>query len=308
MVSTPESPGRRFEPTRRPHLVFPTLLIAIGFVLLLATTGAMSQDVSLRLLQLWPLVLVLIGLELILGWALPTAAGRMLTALLLLVLMVAAIAFAFSAPFRTGPVTSSDFTGQSGSIARPTLVLNLAGTNVQLEPAALGGDLYSTHFEIASGGRPDVALDRSTGRLTVSIQQQFGGFFNPWGTGDRVLVKLNQDIPWDIELNSAGTTTTADLSSVSLSSLRISGAGTRFTGTLPTAAGAVPVKVTGVGCNVTLAVPAGTPAVVGGGGILTTVNGNAVTGAGSSAASARDRYDIELSGVAATLTINEAQP
>jgi len=306
MATAPQTSGGPFVPAHRPNLVAPILLIAIGLVVLAITTGALDQAVGWRLLQFWPLILVLAGLELVLAWAAPTPVGRVATAAVLLVVTLSAILFAVWSPVRTGPATGSDFTATAGEIARPTLVLDLAGATATIESAALGGDLYSTHFDVASGGQPSVGLDRSTGRMTVRIQRRFSGFLNFGSNTDHVLVKLNQDIPWDVELNGAGMTANAKLSAITVNSVKISGAGAQFPGTLPAASGVVPVTVNGVACTVTLSVPAGTPVVVRSSGLFATVNG-AVTRPESSAASAPDRYDVGLSGIAATLTIKEAK-
>src|SRR5689334_1360425 len=55
---------------RRPHrtpVLGPTLLIGAGLVFLLINLGVLDESVWSQLLQLWPLLLIAIGLDLLLG-------------------------------------------------------------------------------------------------------------------------------------------------------------------------------------------------------------------------------------------------
>src|SRR5579871_158394 len=84
----PPRAGREAEMAvaRRPHYVFPVLLIVGGAVLLLASAGAVSYDAGWRLLDLWPLILVAVGIQLV-AWRLfsqPAASAIALTAIGLL--------------------------------------------------------------------------------------------------------------------------------------------------------------------------------------------------------------------------------
>jgi hypothetical protein len=302
MVTSPQSPERPLARMRPPHLVFPIVLIGIGIALLLITTGAVSEDAGWRLLQLWPVLLILIGIELVFTWAVPNVAGRVLTAITLVVLMLAAVVYATVAPSGGANSTGSDFSAATGTVQQPLLVIDAAGTNIKLESASLGDNLYSAHFDIATGGQPRAQLDAANSRLTVSIEHQLGGIFSAPGRSDSVAVRLNDQLPWDIQLNGAGINTTADVSGLNLHSVRISGAGTKLTATLPAPSGIVPVEVSGVGCTITLTVPAGTAASTTGTGVATSVTNN------TTGASGLDRYEISVSGVATKLTVNEVQP
>ena len=54
-------------PYRRGSIVWPVVLICLGGVFLLTNLGVISGDVWPRMLQLWPLLLVAIGIDLLLG-------------------------------------------------------------------------------------------------------------------------------------------------------------------------------------------------------------------------------------------------
>src|SRR2546430_14268363 len=57
--------------SRNRGLLFPLILIAIGVIVLLANTGVLSRPALERLGDLWPLLLVILGLQLILNYTLP---------------------------------------------------------------------------------------------------------------------------------------------------------------------------------------------------------------------------------------------
>ena len=56
------------EPARRkPGLVGPTILIAMGVIFLLNNLGLVSWDIWGTLLQLWPILLIALGLDMLVG-------------------------------------------------------------------------------------------------------------------------------------------------------------------------------------------------------------------------------------------------
>src|ERR1700694_803896 len=75
--------------TRR-SLVLPLILIGIGVVALLANVGVLSVDAIDRTVSLWPLILVLVGAELIVPRVWPPAAAGV-AGLALLGLMLAVV-------------------------------------------------------------------------------------------------------------------------------------------------------------------------------------------------------------------------
>src|SRR6266853_4097114 len=83
---------------RNRGLLFPLLLIAIGAIVLLANVGVLSSDVLLRLGDLWPLLLVILGLQLILNHTLPRQQATLIGLGATVVIVVAAVGYAALAP------------------------------------------------------------------------------------------------------------------------------------------------------------------------------------------------------------------
>jgi len=129
--SPPEPPARRSSAGR---YVFPLLLVAVGVILLLNNLGVIPWTIWIALGQLWPIVLILLGVELLLGrrsaW-LGTAVAA--------VVIVAAFAIALGLTF-----TQSQ-SGASAALFQPqTANLPLAGATSGLMLTCIwGGQRYA---------------------------------------------------------------------------------------------------------------------------------------------------------------------
>jgi hypothetical protein len=60
-MSTPNLALPAPAPARRPLIAFPLVLIGLGIVFLLANAGYVGEGALRRLVDLWPIALVLIG-------------------------------------------------------------------------------------------------------------------------------------------------------------------------------------------------------------------------------------------------------
>src|SRR2546421_12108909 len=83
---------------RNRSLLVPLLLIAIGTVVLLANVGVITSDALLRLGDLWPLLLVILGLQLILNHTMPRQQATLIGLGATAVIGIAAVAYATRAP------------------------------------------------------------------------------------------------------------------------------------------------------------------------------------------------------------------
>jgi uncharacterized membrane protein YjdF len=82
--------------TRR--LSLPLVLIALGVIFLLINSGILSSDVLQRLADLWPLLLVILGLQLVFSHLLGPRRGQLVGLAAAVIIVVAAIAYAIVAP------------------------------------------------------------------------------------------------------------------------------------------------------------------------------------------------------------------
>jgi hypothetical protein len=295
---------------RNRNLFWPAALILIGVIALLINSGAVSADRLYRLGDLWPLILIVIGLELLARRALPGQNGDVAAVLIVLLAAGGAIAYVALAP---NPTTSGkvDSHAPLGNLDHATLEIDAGAASITVTgTSSLEGDLY--HATISySGSKPEISLDRSNGSLTISQGNSgFGVFQTRRFTMD---LQINSSVPWTISSNGGASTETFNLASVPLKSMDINTGASRENITLGAPSGVVPITINGGALTVNLHRPAGTGASVSvsGGAVSLTFDGrqsHAIGNLQQSTGSGTDTYRVEVSGGACTVTMDTAAP
>lgn len=80
------------------RLTLPVVLIAIGVIFLLINTGIISTAALQRLGDLWPLLLVILGLQLIFAHLLPHRQARLAGLGAAIIISIAAVGYAILSP------------------------------------------------------------------------------------------------------------------------------------------------------------------------------------------------------------------
>ena len=289
---------------------WPAVLILIGVVAFLVNSGVISTDRLSLLLDLWPLILIVIGLELLARRALPGQNGDVAAVLIVLLAAGGAIAYIALAP---NPTTSGkvDSHAALGNLNRATLEIDAGAASITVTgTSSLEGDLY--HAVISySGPKPEISLDRSNGSLTISQGNSgFGVFQTRRFTMD---LQINSSVPWTITSNGGASTETFNLASVPLKSMDINTGASRENITLGAPSGVVPITINGGALTVNLHRLAGTGASVSvsGGAVSLTFDGrqsHAIGNLQESTGSGTDTYRVEVSGGACTVTMDTAAP
>ncbi|MDE3077929.1 MAG: hypothetical protein KGJ86_21100, partial [Chloroflexota bacterium] len=137
---------RRYQKRIRRHrrsVFWPLILIAVGSIFLLQNFGLLSWDIWSQLWRLWPLLLVVVGIELIFRDALPGAFGSVVA--VVLIVAVLAVAVGFSGSLAPAAPSASSATSQALNGARRASVRIDFGAG-QLKVGALDqpGDLLSS--------------------------------------------------------------------------------------------------------------------------------------------------------------------
>ena len=277
---------------RRSGFVLPAILILGGALILLANLGTLPQDAGWRILQLWPLILVAIGVELLVPRMVNGAAAQVIALVLVVLIAVAGFAYALAGPsIAGGTYTRFESTSPAAGLTTATLRIDDAADQVTITGRDIGDQLYQAKIDYV-GSAP--GFEYGNGNVKIS---RSSNFFNSWSRARDVIdVSVNQSVAWTVVIDGAGTTATIDLSAGKLESFHLNGAGCTVTVIGGTPHGAVRVAVDGVGIKLTMQMPAGTDYRVTAEGLGTTVDGVTQT-AGWSAAP--DRYDISLNGVGA---------
>jgi len=291
----------------RRGFLLPLLLIVIGVVAFFVNIGVFDVRVLLRLLNLWPLILVLLGVELIITRTLPRRAVPAVSLLVLLVVVVAAIVFVILAPI--GGIAGTQQSVASDRIdglSAANLELDFGAAEVNLRGGGLGDELYRGRFEFSAAEQtPLVHLDRSSGTLRIEQQQRLPRItFGLPPDRDRVDLSLTDRIPWTVRLHGGALRSTLDLGGLDTSKLQLSGGANTTDITLRAPKGLVAVVISGGATSVTLHIPPGSAArvrVTGGASDLE-VDGSHHRGIGDKPwetegyGQAADRFDIRVSG------------
>ena len=293
-------------PARHYRGVFwPAVLILVGVVALMANAGLISAERLALLTDLWPLILIVIGLEIIARRALQGVAGDVAAVLIVLIAAGGAIAYAALAP-NPGAIHTLDPSAPLGSLSHAAVEVDVGAANITVSGnSSLEGKLYQAHIQY-SGSKPDITLDRSNGTLSISQGNSRFGLQARHFTLD---LQLNPSIPWTITSNGGASTETYSLAGVHVSSMDINTGASREEITLGPPSGAVPITINGGALTVHIHRPAGVGASVrvSGGAVSLDFDGHqqhAIGTLNQGVSNGPDVYRIEVNGGACTVTMD----
>ena len=289
---------------------WPAVLILAGLIALLVNTGAIPVDRLDQLLDLWPLILIVIGLELILRRSVRGLAGDVAAALIVLLAVVGAVGYVATTPSPSA-THAMDASGSLSGLDAAALEIDVGAATIDVSGSDLGSDLYRAHIEY-SGPAPKVDFNQSSGKLKIS--QPSDGFFG--NRKFKLTLQLNVAVPWTVTENTGAASDNIDFSQLHLGSLRLNTGASHEEITLGPLSGTVPVEVNGGALTVHVHRPAGveTSVRVSGGAVNLTADGRSFHAIGSAAftsdgyGDANDRYRISVNGGACTVTLDSTAP
>jgi Domain of unknown function (DUF5668) len=296
---------------RNRSLLFPVVLIAIGIIVLLANTGVLSAQALQRLGDLWPLLLVMLGLQLILNHTLPRQQATLIGLGATVVIVAAAVTYAVLAPATSFGTQRIDSKEQLGGLSAASLDLNYGAASIDVNAGGIGDSLYQAHIDYPGGENPPtISLDRETGALQIRESASFSPFHLFGAQRRHVQLALTDMVPWSIQIGGGAANLRLDLRHAQLSKLDISGGANQLDAQFPTPKGTVSISVSGGANNITIVAPAHSQwrVAVSGGVSAVTINGSSSGNLGGDFqqqspgyGSATDRFDIEISGGASHL-------
>jgi hypothetical protein len=289
-------------------LIFPALLILAGLLALLVNTGAVPADRLILLVNLWPLILIVIGVELIIQRGVKGAAAEAAAAAVIVIAITAAAAYVAISPNPTGTNTT-DLSAPVGQLHRASLELDFGSATVHIGAADLGSALYRAHIEFPNPGL-DRSFDSATG--AVKISQRSGFPFGFQSGHVNANIQLNPAVTWTITENTGASTDTVNIPQLKVSAITINTGASREDLTLGPPSGIVPVEVNGGALTAHLHRPSGTEAAVEvtGGAVSLDADGHQQHGVGdlryqsSGFGGASDGYRLRVSGGSCTVTLD----
>lgn len=302
----------------RRSLSWPLILITIGLVFLLVNFGYIPGVTAIQLLSLWPLLLILAGVDIAIGRRWPLAALGIDVAVIALGLtLLATQPTVFSGPFffdhDAGGVGQRDVSVERRSVTSLSLDINggagrfrlSGGSTMLVEAHSPNEDLRLRRADFdKSGEHADVRIDHSASRRVGGV------------TAD-VETRVASGVPTDLELNGGAGEFFIDLSDIMVSSAELNVGAASLTLTLPRPASPttkptpeVKIEVNAGASSIVIDVPEGVEArVTTNGALLSLRSTNArVTASGSTAetagyGSATARVTVRVTAGASSITI-----
>jgi len=301
----------------RRGVFWPLLLIALGLIFLLQNFGFITGVSWLAVASLWPLLLVLIGLDIAFArrWPLPT-----------LVVEVAVIAaglalVAYSPNLSPGIFVfgdgdgrgDSDVTVPRGDATQLTLTLN-GGATRSYRVSGGAAALVEAH-----SSSPDLRVRTSgTTRAAIRVDQVSSGFLHPVAIGD-IQIRIASDVPTSLVVNVGAGDFDVDLSDVRVTDARVNVGASSMRFVLPKPSGNVDIRLNGGASNISVVVPDGVEARISTtGGLLSVRSDNPRLGSGntdrgvfaggttletSGYGAARDRVTLTISAGASSIVV-----
>lgn len=291
---------------------WPALLILAGVIALLVNVGAISTERLYQLFDLWPLILIVLGVELIIRRSLHGMAGDVAAALIVLLAVLGAVGYVAASPNQYGTHTI-DSSSALGNLDLASLEINVGAANVTLKGTTdVGSDLYRAHIEY-SGPNPEVDFNTSTGK--VKISQPNAGWFQT-RRKFTLTVLLSVAVPWNVVENTGASDDKIDFSRLHATNIKLNTGASQQDITLGPVSGTVPVEVNGGALTVHVHRPQGvsTSIDVSGGAVNLQADGHSYHAVGSARYSsdgfdaALDRYRITVNGGACTVTLDSTGP
>lgn len=289
----------------RGGLIFPLVVIGVGVIVLLANLGVLSTAALNRLTDLWPLLLVILGLQLILNHTMPRQKATVVGLAAAVVIVAGALAFAIWAPAGQFGTQHADASQRLGGLTAGTLDVSYGTSSLEIGTAGLGDAMYQVHVDYPAGENPPtISVDQQSGTLGISQNGSISPF-RLFGSNQRHLkVTLNNRIAWTIRLSGGISNGHLDLRELQLRNIDLSGGVSGVTIQLGPPKGTVRLQVSGGVSNLNVRAPSGSQWNLSASGGVSNLridgkrfgSQNEFQKQSPGYGSATDRFDVEVSG------------
>jgi len=238
---------------RRPSLVGPVILICLGILFLLNNLGVLPWSVWEMVFRLWPVLVIVAGLEILIGRR--SVLGS-LVVLVLTLALVAGLLWLFGAGI-VGPAAETEEIVQAlnGATQAEVVIAPAVGT-LRIESLPESGNLIEGTIHLRSGERLERRFELEDETATFVLRSE-GNFVGPFGgVGQGWDLALNPDLSLDLETFIAMGQADLDLTGLAVSDLEASMALGQITLVLP-GEGSFRAKVDGAIGQIIIVIPEG---------------------------------------------------
>lgn len=245
----------------RGGFVWPIILIGAGIVFLLNTLGLVSWSVWETLLRLWPVVLIAVGLDILVGRRFPL--GSVLLGLVLVGVLVLAVQGAIPAT-ASASIMAVDRTER---ISEDVKGIDKASVEIGFGAGSLNVNALSEGSQQLIQGSVDLSRNEQLNK-SYSSDNGSARFVldsrGSWSMGPEVLgasdkswdLGLNSDLPLDLRIKSGAGKAMLDLTGLNLTRFDLNGGVGQVTVKLP-ASGKYPVEIDGGVGQIVIIIPEG---------------------------------------------------
>ena len=250
----------------RGGFVWPIILIGAGIVFLLNNLGVVDWNVWATLLRLWPLLLIAIGLDILVGRRFPL--GSALLGLVLILVLVLAVQGALPETVTASAVgvdhtetISQDLKGAE----RASVEIGFGAGNLDVKALAEGSPkLIQGTVDLSRNEQLSQSYSGSSGTVNYILRSR-----GSWPVGLEVFadsgkswdLSLTRDVTLDLTIGSGAGRSSIDLTGLDLRSLDLHGGVGQVTVSLP-AQGQYTAKIDGGVGQIVIIVPEGLSARV----------------------------------------------
>jgi len=248
---------------RKPSLIGPIILIAIGVLFLLNNFGLLPWGVWELVWRFWPLILILVGLDILIGWSrsgIATALALILGLLLILGCLLAAI---YCGPPERGMEMES-LVQEMGGVGEADIEIKLAAGELIIGSLTDSPNLMEGQFQYRGEGlRASKSFEVLDSKGRLRLESRRGAFFWPFGgRGYRWDIELTPQIPLALSIETGIGGAALDLRGLQVASLDLKVGVGSVNVVFPASAGLTIAKVDGGVGDLTLEIPSNVAAMI----------------------------------------------
>jgi hypothetical protein len=207
---------------RRSSIILPSALILLGILLLLQNLGIVHWNVWVALARFWPLILIALGLELILG------RGSISRSIVIIIVIAIIFGLALRHPTARGAITRTKVEKPLSGATSAEIEINMGVGALYISSLPSSSDLISGTVDTAVGEwlREDFNITANKARLVLGTENRgFFTDFNFFGIGAQHARKwdlsLNESIPVSLDIQTGVGEARIDLERVLATDVQI---------------------------------------------------------------------------------------
>lgn len=233
------------------------IIIVVGIVLLLNNFGFLPLGLGGTLVRFWPVLIILIGVNIIWGRSHPWLVSGIT---LLAIFAVLGIGIAVTVAQGGTVTTNSSIVEPKGDLAKAEVEIEFGAGNLVLDNLTANSvnlvesDAQHTGWARDGGIVKEIERRSSVGILKLS-QERAQWFFSGGDRDDRWNVHLSPDIPIELTVKTGASDSELDLSKLKVTKLNVETGASQLSVTLPEAAGLTIARIKAGVADVKVTVP-----------------------------------------------------